>query len=419
MDAKIYATQIVTTLAKAGYIAYFAGGWVRDYIMQHPSDDIDIATNAPPQKILELFPHTLLVGLSFGVVVVVMKGHQFEVSTFRKDLGYENGRTPLAIELSEPREDALRRDFTINGMFYDPLSEQIIDFVGGQADIEKRVLRTIGNPYERFSEDRLRMIRAVRFSSRFMFTIDLETYKAIRENATTLFPAVAVERIWQEFNKMAAFPHFDLALINLHNLGLLSTIFPQLEKVHLTTLKERVSAFELFPKKTPTILILMELFPEASLKEQLTICQYLKTRGLDWRLVEYTYKLREALSKEMQGKIIDDVSWAHFYAHPHFDLSFNVIAARLSTNEARQALSQKHAKRLHSLRVHVERIIQKKPLITAAQLQRLGIPNGKELGLLLKEAEKIAIVNQVEEAHAVIQELQRLPLWALALATKG
>jgi len=130
-EAFAHARAIVTKLVRTGYIAYFAGGWVRDYVMGHPSEDIDIATNASPAEIMDLFPHTILVGLAFGVVIVVIEGHQFEVATFRKDVGYLDGRHPSGIEMSTPQEDALRRDFTINGMFYDPLEEVIHDFVQG------------------------------------------------------------------------------------------------------------------------------------------------------------------------------------------------------------------------------------------------------------------------------------------------
>ena len=137
MDAQAHATEIVKKLNKAGYIAYFAGGWVRDHVMKHPSSDIDIATNAPPEKILDLFPRTILVGLAFGVVIVSVNGHQFEVSTFRKDIGYADGRKPLKIELATPQEDAQRRDFTINGMFYDPQEETIYDYVHGVEDIKR------------------------------------------------------------------------------------------------------------------------------------------------------------------------------------------------------------------------------------------------------------------------------------------
>ena len=179
-DAFKHAKSIVAKLSRAGYTAYFAGGWVRDYVMGHPSEDIDIATNAAPAEIMDLFPHTILVGLAFGVVIVVIEGHQFEVATFRKDLQYIDGRHPQGIEMSTPREDALRRDFTINGMFYDPLEEVIHDFVHGQEDIRLGIIRTIGNPHERFFEDRLRMLRAFRFSSRFSFSIDPETQEAIQ-----------------------------------------------------------------------------------------------------------------------------------------------------------------------------------------------------------------------------------------------
>ncbi len=121
MEAQKYATEVVKKLKKAGYIAYFAGGWVSDYLLKHPSSDIDIATDAPTQIILDLFPQTILVGLSFGVVIVIIDGHQFEVASFRKDISYSDGRKPEQIEFSTPQEDANRRDFTINGMFYDPI----------------------------------------------------------------------------------------------------------------------------------------------------------------------------------------------------------------------------------------------------------------------------------------------------------
>ena len=174
-ETKKIATAIVRKLVAAGYTAYFAGGWVRDYLMGHPSEDIDLATDAPPEKIIDLFPKTLLVGVAFGVVVVIVDGHQFEVATFRRDIDYADGRKPSKIELSTAEEDAFRRDFTINGMFYDPLTNQILDYVGGQEDLKKKIIRAIGNPHKRIQEDRLRMIRAVRLSCRFDFQIEEKT----------------------------------------------------------------------------------------------------------------------------------------------------------------------------------------------------------------------------------------------------
>src|ERR1700733_14114467 len=286
-------TQIVLRLKEEGYIAYFAGGWVRDLIMQHPSSDIDIATDAPPQVILKLFPQTVLVGLAFGVVIVIIEGHHYEVSTFRKDLHYEGGRRPIGIEYSDPREDAMRRDFTINGMFFDPLEKTIIDYIGGQADIKHRLIRTIGDPQERFLEDRLRMIRAIRFAARFDFVIDADTQTAIIENADTLFPAVAMERIWQEFNKMSAYPRFSHALVQLHQFGLLPVIFPQLKGVHLTDIKHRTDILAHFPEKTMTILQILELFPSFTVEEQLELCRYLKLGGGEMRAVERVDAIRK------------------------------------------------------------------------------------------------------------------------------
>jgi poly(A) polymerase len=197
------AKQIVQTLVKAGFTTYFAGGWVRDYLMNHPSDDIDIATGAPVDVIQNLFPKTIPVGLAFGIVIVVVEEHQFEVATFRKEKGYVDGRRPTHIESATPEEDALRRDFTINGLFWDPLTETLYDYVEGQKDLRSGIIRAIGDPHARFLEDRLRMIRAVRYSTRFNFSIEIETYQAILTHAKSLFPSVAIERIWQEFHKMA------------------------------------------------------------------------------------------------------------------------------------------------------------------------------------------------------------------------
>lgn len=411
MDAKYYATQVVKKLVDAGYVAYFAGGWVRDYIMGHPSDDIDIATSAAPEKILDLFPRTILVGLAFGVVIVVVEGHQFEVATFRRDLGYESGRRPTGIELANPEEDALRRDFTINGMFFDPIEERIIDYVGGKEDIQKKRIRTIGNPDERFMEDRLRMIRAVRFAARFGFTIDEETQTGIVLNADTLFPAVAMERVWQEFNKMTAYPGADLALVELHRLKLLQVIFPTLNLVHLNDIKHRVSVFPQFPKSCQAILFIMELFPEASLDEQLTICRYLKVSVKEMALVEFMFKFREKINEELlRLNGVDLAEWGFFYAHPHSQNCLDIVSARLSP-DIRLSLLKTHIERKTYLHPHIERIVDKKPLVTAALLQSEGIQPGKKMGLLLKEAEKMAMNHNLHDPLAIIEKLKLSHLW--------
>lgn len=189
------ARFIVDTLIEHGFSAYYAGGWVRDFLLQRDSDDIDIATSAPPEAIQKLFPHTVPIGIAFGIVLVIVEGHQYEVATFRQDIEYKDGRRPAAIAFSSAEEDAKRRDFTINGMFYDPIEQKVLDFVEGIADLEAKIIRAIGDPHERIREDRLRMIRAARLACRFHFTIEENTKAAIRAHAKELFPAVAIERI--------------------------------------------------------------------------------------------------------------------------------------------------------------------------------------------------------------------------------
>src|SRR5690606_33461140 len=162
-DLREFATGIVRRLRDAGHVAYFAGGCVRDELLGLTPKDYDVATDAPPAIVRKLFHNTQAVGAAFGVVLVRIGTSQIEVATFRTDGKYEDGRRPESVQFTTAEEDAKRRDFTINGMFLDPLTGQVIDYVGGQTDLTAKVLRAIGKPDERFAEDHLRMLRAVRF----------------------------------------------------------------------------------------------------------------------------------------------------------------------------------------------------------------------------------------------------------------
>lgn len=412
MEAYKKALGVVNRLARAGFIAYFAGGWVRDYVMGHPSEDVDIATNASPTEIMELFPNTLLVGLTFGVVIVIYEGHQFEVATFRKDVDYADGRRPTRIENSSPQEDANRRDFTINGMFYDPIENVIHDYVGGREDIIKQIVRTIGDPYERFFEDRLRMLRAFRFSARFSFNIDVETQEAIRENADQLFPAVAMERIWQEFNKMALYPRFDQAIIDMHRLELLEVIFPELRNVHLNELRHLVTSYHFFPENCPTVLYLFQLFPHLNIEKKIEICKRVKATNKDIKLLEYINQFIVEIEKEEQNKKADLVAWSHLYANKEFDVACHFIAASKFLDN-REGFLQYHIDRYKKLEKHIDRIKTSKPLINATLLKHEGIPAGKKMGELIKQAEKIAIDFDLNEPDAILDHLKKTDLWKL------
>jgi poly(A) polymerase len=409
-DAFVLAKSIVTKLVRAGYLAYFAGGWVRDYILGHPSEDIDIATEASPAEIIDLFPQTILVGLAFGVVIVIMEGHQFEVATFRKDLHYVDGRHPQGIEMSTPLEDALRRDFTINGMFFDPLEEIIHDYVHGQEDIRLGIIRTIGDPHERFFEDRLRMLRAFRFSARFSFSIDQETQEAIRENANKLFPAVAMERVWQEFNKMVAYPRFDQALVEMHRLTLLDVIFPELVGTHIKELRQRIKKFSHFPPTCPTILYLMEILNFLPFEQRIEIAKRLKASNKDIKLLEFMEMLNQAVLQEEETHHADLQRWVMLLAHPDWELGIKILALRNNDEESNQ-LMQKYQERFQMLELHIQRLKNGKPLISAALLQEHGISPGKHMGLLIKEAERIAINENCQEPAKILAKLVTLPIW--------
>src|SRR5437762_3192641 len=180
------ARKVAARLREQGHIAYFAGGCVRDMVRGLTPKDYDIATDARPETVQALYPRTYAVGAHFGVIIVLEDGLQFEVATFRSDDAYIDGRHPSAVHFSSPEEDAKRRDFTINGMFYDPAAEQVIDFVGGRADLEARLIRAIGEPAQRFQEDRLRMLRAARFAALLDYQIDKGTWDALTSNAPSI-----------------------------------------------------------------------------------------------------------------------------------------------------------------------------------------------------------------------------------------
>ena len=205
-----------------------AGGCVRDELLGLQPHDYDIATSAKPAEVQKLFPHTQAVGAHFGVILVMEHAHAFEVATFRSDHEYLDGRRPELVTFSTPEEDATRRDFTINGMFHDPVAEKFIDFVGGQADLQSRTLRAIGDPVARFREDKLRLLRAIRFAARFDYDIEPRTWDAIRAHAADLH-AVSAERMREELVKILAHPSrlggFDL----LDESGLLKEVLPEIE----------------------------------------------------------------------------------------------------------------------------------------------------------------------------------------------
>ena len=222
------ACEIVAQLRGRGHIAYFAGGCVRDIVRGQAPKDFDIATDAKPEAVQQIFSRTYAVGAHFGVIVVVENGFQFEVATFRSDDVYVDGRRPSAVRFSSPKEDAKRRDFTINGMFYDPVANEVIDFVGGRADLDAKLVRAIGDPAERFKEDRLRMLRAVRFAAVLDYKINNQTWDALAANAHAI-TEISAERIREELVRIFISPNRVRGWDLLDQSGLMGAIIPEME----------------------------------------------------------------------------------------------------------------------------------------------------------------------------------------------
>lgn len=240
--AQQHATNIVRTLRGRGHRAYLAGGCVRDLLLRREPTDFDVATDATPQQVMQIFPQTFAVGAQFGVVLVPLpksgSGESaggaketipvVEVATFRSDLGYSDGRHPDEVRFSrDPREDAQRRDFTINGMMLDPVTNEVLDFVGGREDLAAGIVRAIGDPERRFSEDKLRMLRGLRFAARFEYTIDPATFSAVQRLAAQIHQ-VSRERVREELTKMLTEGRAQRAFQLLDESGLLEQVLPEI-----------------------------------------------------------------------------------------------------------------------------------------------------------------------------------------------
>jgi poly(A) polymerase len=226
VTARDAALSLASQLTGAGHTAYFAGGCVRDRLLGKEPKDYDIATSATPAQVLKLFPGSNEVGAHFGVIIVKLGGHQTEIATFRTDGSYRDGRRPETVTFSTPQEDAQRRDFTVNGLFEDPATGEVIDYVGGQADLQAHVLRAIGEPGDRFGEDALRLMRAVRFATVLGFVIESETWSAIQSHAAGLLQ-ISPERIRDEFSRIITAPRRAEGLDLLVSSGLIQHFLPE------------------------------------------------------------------------------------------------------------------------------------------------------------------------------------------------
>ena len=226
-NLKPLAANLVLRLQQAGYKAYWVGGCVRDYLLDREPGDYDIVTSALPDQIEALFHHTIPVGRKFGVIIVLESGHQFQVATFRAESDYRDGRHPEHVTFGDAMADAQRRDFTINGLFYDPVQNQLHDWVEGERDLRAKLIRTIGFPSQRFAEDHLRLLRAVRLAAQLGFEVEAETMLAIKRLAAKI-GGISAERVRDELVKLFQPPHASRGLMLLQESRLLEHVLPEL-----------------------------------------------------------------------------------------------------------------------------------------------------------------------------------------------
>lgn len=430
------ATHIIQTLRQAGHEALLAGGCVRDTLLGKPPKDYDVATSATPQQVIALFPGALTVGAHFGVVVVRRDHHQIEVATFRTDGSYKDGRHPESVTFSTAQEDAQRRDFTVNGLFYDPIGETVIDYVNGQADLKAGVLRAIGDANQRFAEDRLRLLRAVRFATVLGFEIEAGTWAAVLSHAPRIAD-VSAERIRDELIKIFLHPNrlrgFDLLVES----GLMKMVLPE-----ILVLKGVEQPPQWHPEGdvfVHTRLMLSKLPAEVSLPLVLSVLLHDIAKPATYT-VDETGRIRfnghDKLGAVMAEEILrrlkfpNDVIAATTVAVEHHMVFKDVKKMRNSTLRRMMARPTfKDEMALHRvdclgsnglldnydfMQAKEEEFSQAplipERLVTGADLMALGWPAGRELGQVLtavQNAQLEGIVNTREEALAWVKENAR------------
>lgn len=411
-DSQSFALEVVSRLRTAGFEAVWAGGCVRDALLGSIPKDYDVATSARPDDVIALFGKrkTVAVGASFGVVIVLgtdKSQEQVEVATFRTDGMYSDGRRPDNVRFCSAKEDARRRDFTINGMFYDPVTREVIDYVDGQKDLERGMIRAIGNAEERFKEDKLRMLRAARFAARFSFELDKATAEAIRLHATDI-RQVSVERISQELRHMLGHPARLAGLNLLIETSLFMVVLPNITDAAIHTARQT------FPHLTeptfePSLAILFgeKLKPEAdtqrsrtalvsdtcrsfrlSNEETSTICWLIDTfnRSLNpSRLALHT--LKPILSDDRRDLLLDMIRAS--------------VRANLRPPEDMRFLSDYLAKT-------APETLNPEPLITGNDLQDLGMKAGPEFSAILHQIRNEQLDELIDSHEEALKRVQQL-----------
>ncbi|PKL50894.1 MAG: hypothetical protein CVV39_00830 [Planctomycetes bacterium HGW-Planctomycetes-1] len=393
MTGKQAAIQIIRKLRKAGFEALLAGGCVRDMLCGKKPKDYDVVTGAKPAEVCRLFRRTIKVGAKFGVIIVLADKHQIEVATFRAETGYSDGRRPDNVSFTCAKEDALRRDFTINGMFYDPLKKDVIDYVGGRRDLKKKTIRTIGKPAERFSEDYLRMLRAVRFSAQLDFKVEKNTLNAVRKYSTNIVK-ISGERIAMELESLFAAAKRQKGVKLLIETGLAKKIFPIFKSK--SKAQFAVKVFEFLPRQITFELAVAAFFAGCDSGEAMKNLEILKLSRTQLKYIKFLLEKRDYL--------LGDLSLAQLkmiVSEPYFeDLYLLQKAIRKAEKKGLSALSavRRRAKALAG------KELRPKPMLNGYEIIRLGAKPGPQVGLVAKEL-------YIEQLSERITDKQRAVSW--------
>lgn len=392
------AMTIIQELRDNGYSGYFVGGCVRDFIAGKENDDIDIVTDAPVKTLKKLFPKSIDTGIDYGVLFVKVGDQIFEVATFRKDGKYTNGRSPNSVSTGSMVDDAKRRDFTVNALYYDPLLGNVFDHTGGLSDIDSRVIRSIGDPLIRLEEDQLRVLRAIRFSTKLEFEIEDDTLDAIKSLAPKLFPSLSKQKVWKELKKMSHYPNFGNGILLMHETGVLKEIFPTLKNASEDEILDSIENVQSLPIEAPTIVKILQLFPCASESEAIKLCKDLKlSRREGSQVIKDYYYVKNLLDRPKEAT---DYDWVVGYAKHNATL----FVPR----------GQKHDLRKTRLSDHIQRMKSGTSVLKASDLQSNGL-DPKVLKIkfkkLLDEASKISVNKNLSEPEDVLRELKKSTLW--------
>lgn len=368
------AIKIIRRLRDSGFQALLAGGCVRDMLLDRRASDYDVATDAQPADVIKLFKRTLEVGAKFGVVIVLIEGAQVEVATFRTETGYADGRHPAAVKFTQACEDAGRRDFTVNAMFYDPLKKEVIDYVGGREDIGKRSIRTVGDPVQRFGEDYLRMLRAVRFSAQLGFAIEPRTWSAVCSKAKNIVK-ISGERIAMELEGTLICPSRSAGASLLFESGLADAIFLGFgdEQVRLA-----VGVLGKLRKKIDFALALAAFFVGFRTESALEKLAVLKLSRNQNKHIKFLLTNRDKLLDEKMSL----AELKMILAEPYFEDLYEL-------QKAIQKASRRSITALIKLKRRIKALgdveLRPKPLLDGYDLIRLGAVAGPALGQLAQE----------------------------------